>query len=749
MANTPYLLAVLGNPDGFPGHGTFWRTAALCGIDRADCTVIDTSRPLAEIETILNASYSSTAIALGSTAFASLTGIRRVIDATRGYIFSPSDAMPIETRSLEQIGVYRTTRKKDGVLLHSKGDAKFGNVSRATTMTYPPSLRWIIPTLDPRRIEETRFKTLPALRADLQRCVRSLDPTFAPITFEYVERPFAAMEDRLVISFDIETAGLSHSIERIGVATASGTWSSAWTATSKLAFQSLLDSNPYALIGHNLAFDIPRLERAGVRFPDAPLFDTMLAAHMIQPDLYKGLEKVASLYLDLRPWKHLNSSDPARYNAIDATVTLYLAEKMTVLLESTGQAHHFQNTLMPALRTLMSMTRRGLRVDRIHLGSWHQSLTVDLGEAMAAFQSAAPTVNPLSPAQVSKLLYAERGLPKQFIRTKDGPRLTTDESALRLIQRSAPARDVSLIDALLRVKKISKLRSVYSELELGLDGCVHPNYLPASKDTDAGAAASGRLASSDPNIQNQPEEARRLFIPSEDHMSFLEFDYSQIELRIAAARSGDRALITALEAGDVHAATMELVGCDRTRAKNLLYGSLYGAGPRKLASVLRQHGQNTTERECEDLQARLAAAYPQLWAWRHRVIADGTTLGYLTNAFGRRRYFYNRYRSASGEMVSGDVPEMLAFLPSADAADILWSRLAPLAALAEEFDGHLVTTVHDSFLLEFPTENLGKDLFRSLRSVLECEFDNISPGFRVPGNIKLGRSWGEMTTAVF
>jgi DNA polymerase I-like protein with 3'-5' exonuclease and polymerase domains len=137
-----------------------------------------------------------------------------------------------------------------------------------------------------------------------------------------------------------------------------------------------------------------------------------------------------------------------------------------------------------------------------------------------------------------------------------------------------------------------------------------------------------------------------------------------------------------------------------------------------------------------------------LWAWRQRVVSEGTTLGYLTNAFGRRRYFYHRWRDHDGTQHSGDVPEMLAYLPQSDAADILWTRLPALEAFAGEWNGHLVTTVHDSFLLEFPTENLDRDLFRSLRSVLECEFSNIAPGFRVPVNLKMGANWGEMSVLV-
>jgi DNA polymerase I len=745
LDSAPFLLAVMGNPDGFPGYGTFWRNSSRFGLERSDCHTVDVSGEIDSFEEQIALSGAKVLIALGR-AFHAITGLQGAEDKLRGYCYEPSEIRDITIRSREQIGFYQTTRKKAGEVLHAKGDPKFGVVTRQRRLTLPPDLRWIIPTFDPRKIEQARFKTLPALKADITRAIRALSPDFRLLDTQYVDRPFMSSGETGIMAFDIETIGFSSAIERIGVATGAGTWTAAWSTTAKACFQAMLDNNPTLLIGHNLAFDIPRLELAGVQFPEVDLFDTMMGAHLIQPDLYKGLEKVASLYLDLKAWKHLSKDDPASYNATDATVTLYLAEKMISALNEIGMYSLFTDTVMPSLRTLMRLTQRGIRVDRIYLGEWQERLTKKLNTHLDRWSSLAPGVNPHSPTQLKTFLYEDLGLPAQYLRTKEGIRLTTDEAALRAVRTKAGKRATEIIDVLLDVKHTQKLRSVYSDIELSTTGRVHPSYLPVSKDTDAGAASTGRLASSGPNIQNQPEEARRLFVPSEDTMLFVEWDYSQIELRIAAARSGDPALLTALnrpkEEGDVHDSTMELVGCDRTRAKNLLYGSLYGGGPRTLAAVLRQHGQSISEQEARALQSRLAAAYPGLWAWRNRVIGEGTQLGYLTNAFGRRRYFYNRWRDADGVMQSGDVPEMLAFLPQSDAADILWNRLVPLETFCEEFEGRLVTTVHDSFLMEFRT--VDTTLVRSLRSVLECPFDQIAPGFRVPGNIKVGTNWGQM-----
>jgi DNA polymerase-1 len=214
----------------------------------------------------------------------------------------------------------------------------------------------------------------------------------------------------------------------------------------------------------------------------------------------------------------------------------------------------------------------------------------------------------------------------------------------------------------------------------------------------------------------------------------VEADYSQIELRIAATLAKDSALLEALK-GDVHAATQARIGCDRVRAKNLLYGSLYGAGPRKLALLLRTRGVDTTEAECKQLQHSLAAAYPQLWAWRMDVVGEGVVRRFLTNSFGRRRYFYGGSSAA---------PQMIDYLPQSNAADIVWDRLVPLDDFCTQNGGAILATVHDSFLMEFPKEAINPCLLGGLREILETEFPQIGPRFRVPVDMKIGSNWGQM-----
>jgi len=461
----------------------------------------------------------------------------------------------------------------------------------------------------------------------------------------------------------------------------------------------------------------------------------MVAAHLLQPDLYKGLARSASLYLDLQAWKHLNEDKPEEYNAKDALYTWKLAEAEETHLKETGQAKLFHQTLMPALPTLIRMTERGIRVDRERLANWQEELGTRRRQLFDEWNVLAPGTNCFSPAQVASLLYDKLKLSSQGLGYAKGKSTgrSVDVSIIKGLRQRHPEH-TPILKTLIDLRQVNKMIGTYASTEIGGDGCVHPNYLPAGKESDSGAAATGRLASSEPNIQNQPPEARCLYIPHGSEMLLLEADFSQIELRIAAQLSNDQALLEALK-GDVHARTQELLQCDRVRAKNVIYGSLYGAGPRKLAILLRTRGVATTENECRSLQLGLARAYPKLWAWRMEVAGLGTSHRYLTNPFGRRRYFYG------GESAA---PQMIDYLPQSTAADIVWDRLPAVDALCTEKGGALLATIHDSFLMEFPKEAIEPCLLSSLREVLETEFPQIAPGFRVPVDMKIGSNWGQM-----
>lgn len=702
----------------FPGSRTFFSLFDQCGGSLVGTHFLSTSdRRFYEN---LSSSTAAIALCLGHQAFHATTGISHPILNTRGYLYSPLDTVPLRRKVSAQIGIYKSSRKNH----HVKGDPRMGMVTLESRIALGRNLRWIIPTLDPRSdVQAASLEPLPALKADILRALGFLR-TFDAQPLSITPQQWPPQEaDHIAI--DIETFGLTGGVERIGVATADEAWSSHWTDEARSATQALIN-RARIISGHNLAFDIPRLEREGIQFPSLQArFDTMLAQTLLHPRLHKSLEKSASIYLNLQPWKHLSHTDPMRYNALDAFYTFHLAQAQLDQLIHTGQFRLFTTIIMPATPVLIEMTSLGLKVDTARLAEWQATLTQRLKDLTNTWYEATHDVNPHSPRQLSHYFYSILGI--------RGPRNSTDEEALHTIIQSYPQHE-PLITTLLSLKKISKLLSTYAQVELSHDMCVHPNYLPQTKFAERGTTATGRLASTNPNIQNQPPEAKRLFIARYPGWSLVEFDFSQIELRIAGALSGDRNLNDALK-GDVHARTMDLVGCDRVRAKNLIYGSLYGAGPGKLSRILRSRGLATSFDECKSLQAALARAYPGLWAWRTAIANEGSARRFLTNPFGRRRYFFS----------SDAIPEMYDYLPQSTAADILWSLLRPLSAFAKSFGGNFLTTTHDSGLFEFPPESLTPSLHQSLRDICEQEWPQVAPAFSVPIVIKTGQNWGDLT----
>lgn len=759
-----------------------WSLAKQHGLDRSDCDIVNVLNcyPLGKggapspeqlalcrerFDNDMRSSKAEVILALGGDAFKRITGTKRGITDSRGYMFSPEDCKPVKIRVQETIE-YKTSKKcpecKDilfnidpkaqlkmewevpGVILKSlemghipykcgtckgsgwkyqKGDPRVVNTTQEVEPALPVNLRWIIPSLHPAAIMREGLKTIPALNADLERAIRVSKTDTQPLDITFLETPTPL---RGSISLDLETSIATGSIERVGLSDGERTWTHEWDAATREKVREEMSDETRIKIAHNWQFDLPKLEDNGLEVP-GKIFDTMLAAHLLQPDLYKALGRCSTLYLDLRAWKHLSSDSPAYYNAADVLITHKMFSKQWDMLDRTGMLLLFTETIMPATRVLMAMTKRGIKVDPERLEKWHEELSDKSQKLLVKWSSLVGDINPFSPPQLKRYLYKTLGLPEQH--GKYGG-VTTDEGALKTLREKYPEK-AGVIGLLLDIREVNKLKSTYAEIDISDDGCLHPSYLPTNKDTDKAGAATGRLTSF---IHTQPMIARRLYVPHEKGMVFLEADFSQIELRIAASLAGEGRLLEALETGDVHGETMRLLGCDRVRAKNVIYGTLYGAGPKKLAILLKQNGVWTTESECRDLQSKLAKAYPDLWAWRTEVGSEAAQRRYLTNPFGRRRYFYGGSR---------DVPQAIDYLPQSCASDILWACLVPLESGLNSLDARLVTTVHDSVLCEIPRDKVDQAT-QVLREVMEQDFTCIAPGFKVPINITRGTSWGEM-----
>lgn len=675
-------------------------------------------------------------VCLGGDAFRRYTGIAGGIEDWSGYIVQPPECQQMVRMVEEHTTYLRNTGK------NKKGDPR---VVKHKMISAPPiaeGVHYILPMHDPVGVMRTGFQTAPAFAACAERVKRALDGRLRWGRTTFVEHPVLTT-DGSPIAFDIENDIQSRVITRMGVANAVDTWSVPWGANAKDASRAALADTRAIKFAHNIAHDLRYLEDNDVPIAD-PIFCTMLGAAMLQPDLYKGLNPVAGLYLDRHRWKHLSEDQPAFYNANDASATLELGLLEREKLAATGQLKLMDETIMPGVRELVNMTRIGMKIDMSRRDSWLAELRAREVTLVEEWRSLVGEVNPSSPKQLQGLLYGTLGLPTQF--HKYGG-VTTDELALRKLMVGAPSHVTEIIHKLLSLREVSKQRSTYGEIAVHGDGCVHPGYMPASKDVDGhgfnkGLAGTWRITGRDPNPQNIPMEARKLYVPHKDGMVLVAMDFNQIEARILAALSGDEVLQAAIERG-LHQSNMERLGVDKVRAKNAFYGWSYLAGPTTLRNTFLQHGYDLSFAECKRLLGFFDSEYHKAAAYREQIIRDMREQLYVTNPFGLRRYFYSRDQASAA----------VNFVPQSTAAIITWKLLPKLGFMARDHGGNLLTLVHDEFLFELPWEIYGcktpEDLINDLsvgdlRQTMEQEWPEIAPRFRVPVGVKIGPNWGEM-----
>lgn len=700
----------------------------------------------------LEAAEARVVVPLGGEAFRAVTGKTLGIESARGYVYFPQDFSLVTWRVREIVGQYKTGPKK--------GTPKYGPVAVSKVPELPAEAKVVIPTYSLQYVVKKRKKPMFALVQDLRRAKRAVEGRLNLVDGAFDrDRKFSTkpiigwvpIGDRL--AFDIETPMDARDVRQISFSDGFTTMAMDWNEEVRDYSRQLLGNPRYVKYAHNATFDVPRLRDAGCPVV-APIFDTMLGGQLLQPDLPKALGKMASVYLDAREWKSLSEADPYFYSAKDSFMTARLSMEITHRLNRLGMMPLAQR-LMSNLPTLLSMHEDGIRVDLNRVVVWVEKLKKEM-EALGAewlritqpiaLEHGAVSVQPTQTAQLHRLFYKWLKLEPRHS-ASDG--LTLDKEALFDLKALYPEH-AHLIETLLAYRKVHKQYSTYAGSLAGLmleeRDRVNPQYLPGGQEGETfgrkGSASTGRLGVSRPNIQNQTPDARRMYIPDTDDHVFIEFDYSQAELRVIAALSGDRALSAALATGDIHSETARnLFGSPDPRlrkiGKNSIYASSYLGGPRSIQTMMKREGMIVPIPEIKRVQAALKGHYTQMFSWLNAVVAEGTAQGYLINPFGRVRFFYGG---------RDDGPEMADFNPQSTIADIVLKVLRPLDDICREFGGRLVTTVHDSFLCMVLKE-YAHIAYPKLKAVLEQPFDEIAPGFVIPVDAKIGTpglSWGEL-----
>lgn len=472
------------------------------------------------------------------------------------------------------------------------------------------------------------------------------------------------LEKSQKFSFDTETTGIEPmTAELVGMsfAIAEGEAYYVPVPAEKAAAERIVNifkkalENPLSQkIGQNIKYDYIMMRRYGVR-PSGAFFDTMVAHYLLQPEQRHNMDYLAEIYLGYktihieeligpkgkgqRSMRDVAPEQVYPYAAEDADITLQLKNRLEAELAREGMEHLFYAIEMPLVRVLAEMEISGVRIDTEAL----RRSSADLGERLAAieqeiYELAGTSFNISSARQVGEILFERLKIDEKARKTKTGQYSTTEEVLEKLRYRHP------IVDKILTYRGLRKLLSTYidalPELINPATGKIHTSF-------NQTVTATGRLSSSNPNLQNIPirdeegREIRRAFIPEEGAL-FFSADYSQIELRIMAHLSGDPAMIEAFVSGlDIHAATASKiykVGIDevtkemRRKAKTANFGIIYGISTFGLAERL-----NIPRSEAKQLIDGYFETFPRVKQYMEQSIEVAREKGYVETLNGRKR----------------------------------------------------------------------------------------------------------------
>lgn len=485
--------------------------------------------------------------------------------------------------------------------------------------------------------------------------------------------------------------------------------------------------NPKILkVGQNLKYDLTVLANYGIHL-SGPLFDTMLAHYLIQPELRHNMDYLAEIYLNYktihieeligpkgRGQKNMGDLEPKdiyKYACEDADVTLRLMKPLAEELRKNSLEEVFQNIEMPLMPVLARMERNGVVLDTETLKEVENDFTVRLQTLEKDIYELAGhefTIN--SPRQVGEVLFGELKLSEKVKKTKSG-QYSTSEEVLRDLHSKHP-----IVQKILDYRGLKKLLSTYVE---ALPKLINPATGHIHTSFNQAVTATGRLSSSNPNLQNIPvrgedgREIRKAFIPEEGEI-FFSADYSQIELRIMAHLSGDEHMIEAFNAGhDVHAATAARIfhkdiknisQDERRKAKTANFGIIYGISAFGLAERM-----DVSRTEAKELIDSYFEMYPKIKDYISKAVDTAREKGYIETEFGRRRYLPDI--NSRNAVVRGYAERNAVNAPiQGTAADIIKIAMIRVQQRldAEGCKARMMLQVHDELNFSVPTDEFDK-----------------------------------------
>lgn len=485
-------------------------------------------------------------------------------------------------------------------------------------------------------------------------------------------------------------------------------------------FRGVFENENIEKIAHNLKYDLAVIQNYGINLK-GQLFDTMIAHYLVQPDMRHNMDLLAETYLGYKPvsietligkkgknQKNMSDLEPSEisdYACEDADITFQLKQLFEERLAETHTRKLFDEIEMPLLPVLEKMEREGINLDVKALSDFSEELEKDLIELEAKVKelSGVQDFNLDSPKQLGEVLFEKMDIEVKAKKTKTGQYSTSEDTLSKMIGKH------EIFEVILEYRSLKKLKSTYVDaLPALIDDTtkhIHTSYMQT-------VAATGRLSSVNPNLQNIPIRTekgryiRKAFIPRNDEFTLLAADYSQIELRIIAALSQDEGMIEAfVQRHDIHSATaskvfdvpMEEVTREmRSKAKMVNFGIIYGISAFGLGQRL-----SIPRREAKEIIDSYFEKYPKIKTYMDESIVSAKEKGYVETLLGRRRNLKDI--NSSNAIVRGHAERNAINAPiQGTAADVI--KIAMINILKEikekKLKSRMLLQVHDELVFD-------------------------------------------------
>ncbi len=584
--------------------------------------------------------------------------------------------------------------------------------------------------------------------------------------FEEFGRLEKAVRKKGLFSFDTESTGIDPITARIiGVSISidegSGCYMPIETGGEQAlginflinTLKPLLEDPGVKKIGQNIKYDYVLLMKYNI-FMQGIAGDSMIAAYLLNPDKQRySLDSLAKEHLDYSTIHYTDVvqnknetlldyplADVAEYAGEDSDIALRLVHVLEKRLEVEGLSDLYYSIEIPLLIVLGRMENAGVRVDPGCLAGMSEDFTAELKEIeKTIYEIAEEEFNIRSTKQLAKILFEKLKLPT-IKKTKTG--YSTDESVLEEL-----ARDYKIAGFLLRHRKLAKLKSTYVD---ALPDMINPDTGRIHTSFNQTIAATGRLSSAHPNLQNIPirepegRAIRRAFVPEQGWL-LVSADYSQIELRILASLSLDPGLVNAFKRGDdIHRETASLLfnidiqdvdDTQRRIAKTINFSIMYGISPYGLSKRLK-----ISRQEASHFIDMYFLKYAGVQEYFNRIVEEAKKTGYVTTLLGRKRYIpdiqsQNRNIYESARRIAINTPIQ------GTAADLIKKAMVDIDAelAGRGFKSRMLIQVHDELVFESPD-----DEYASLTRMVKDKMEN-AISFQVPivVNISEGKNWEE------